>query len=127
MKSVLGVTYDAHNVMADVESRGRLIQHTLPQVKSITGFTFSPEAVHNNILYNKQKSPNIRSLDMLMVKGVFKRPTAENIAGSGLSLQHLRTIYKRGGEDGLRDVFMGKNSEGWGNACLDNIFYVICV
>jgi DNA polymerase III alpha subunit (gram-positive type) len=114
VKSVLGVAYDAHNAMADVESLGRLIQHTLPQVKSITGFTFSPEAVHNNIMYNKQKSLNIRSLDMLMAKGVFKRPTAENIAGSGLhvSLQHLRTIYKRGGEDGLRDVFMEKNSEG---------------
>ena len=112
VKSVLGVAYDAHNALADVESLGRLIQHTLPQVKSITGFTFSPEAVHNNMLFNKQKSLNIRSLDLLMAKGVFKRPTAENIAGSGLNLQHLRTIHKRGGEDGLRDVFMEKNSEG---------------
>ena len=101
----------AHNAMADVESLGKLIKHTFSQVKSIAGFTFSPEAMHNNMEYNKQKSFNIRSLDMLVAEGVFKRPTSENIEGSGLSLQHLRTIYKRGGEDGLRDVFYGKKKQ----------------
>ncbi|XP_060582486.1 uncharacterized protein LOC132738893 [Ruditapes philippinarum] len=37
---------------------------------------------------------------------------AENIAGSELRLCHLTSIYKRAGEDVLRDTFTAKNSEG---------------
>lgn len=38
--------------------------------------------------------------------------TAENIASSGLNLSHLKTIYKRHGEDGLCNVFQMKNNLG---------------
>jgi len=31
-----------------------------------------------------------------------KTATAENIAGSGLNVQHLKKICERSGEDGLR-------------------------
>lgn len=47
-----------------------------------------------------------------MSREFFKRPTAENIAGSGLSLSNLSAIFSRSGEDGLRDIFTAKNSEG---------------
>ena len=33
---------------------------------------------------------------------------AENIAGSGLALGHLKTIFDRNGEDGLMCVFTSK-------------------
>ena len=39
--------------------------------------------------------------DILVAKGIYKQATAENIAGSGLQLCHLRTIYDREGEDGF--------------------------
>lgn len=39
-------------------------------------------------------------------------PTAENIAASGLNLEHLKLIYSRDGEDGLHSTFTSKNSEG---------------
>ena len=41
-----------------------------------------------------------------------KRPTAENIAGSGLIVVHLRKIVLRKGEDGLMDIFTENNSNG---------------
>jgi hypothetical protein len=43
---------------------------------------------------------------------VCKLNIAENIAGSGLNLKHLQIVYNRAGEDGLRDIFIAKNSEG---------------
>jgi hypothetical protein len=36
----------------------------------------------------------------------------ENVAGSGLGLNHLKLIHKRSGEDGLRNIFCAKNSHG---------------
>ena len=41
-----------------------------------------------------------------------KRPTAENIAGSGLKLNDLHKIFEHSGEDGFRDIFVCSNSEG---------------
>lgn len=44
--------------------------------------------------------------------------TAENIAGSGLKLEHLKKIYLREREDGLQNTFTIKNSEG--QPCVTN-------
>ena len=43
---------------------------------------------------------NIDSLVPLIGAGIMKRPTAENIAGSGLNLHHLRVIARRDTGDG---------------------------
>ena len=36
----------------------------------------------------------------------------ENIAGSGLHLDHLKTILRRSGEDGLTNTFTASNCDG---------------
>lgn len=113
VQSLIGTTYEAHNAMADVVALGKLVKFAnLPQ-KEFMSHSFLPSAVANNLLFNSAKSENIESLNVLMYRGICKRPTAENIAGSGLKLCHLRVIYKRSGEDGLRDVLTSKNSEGF--------------
>lgn len=38
--------------------------------------------------------------------------TAQNIAGSGLCLAHLHKIHSMDGENGLRNIFVSKNSHG---------------
>lgn len=112
VKKILGVTSNAHNAVANVDNHAKLLHYIQGRINSLMDFTFSPEAVLYNMQFNKQKNMNIRSLDTLVAQGVFKRPTAENIAGSGLNFYHLRAIYYRSGEDGLRDVFTEKNCEG---------------
>lgn len=37
---------------------------------------------------------------------------AENIAGSRLNINHLKTVHRQFGEDGLQDVFTTKSSDG---------------
>ena len=51
-------------------------------------------------------------LSRLVAFGIMKAATAENIAGSGLSVQHLKKIYERLGKDGLRSMFTMTNGEG---------------
>lgn len=95
-----------------MKSLGKLLMHCNVCNKDICAYSFSPSAVVNNMNFNKHKNENIGSLSPLVSAGVCKRPTAENIAGSGLNINHLKIIYHRGGEDGLRDVFVDKNCEG---------------
>ncbi|KAH3860297.1 hypothetical protein DPMN_023192 [Dreissena polymorpha] len=46
------------------------------------------------------------------MEGTLKRPTAENIAGYGLALCHLKAIFSSSGEDDFRDTFIAKTNEG---------------
>lgn len=110
--SCLGISYNAHNALADVETLGKLVNHTQLSQSDLLKYSFSPEAVYNSRLFSLQKSKNIKSLEILVSRGICKMPTAENIAGSGLNLSHLSKIFERAGEDGLRDTFIMKNSEG---------------
>ena len=111
-KSVLKSSYLAHDALEDVRSLGRLVKHTGFSHKEIIQHSYPPLAVHNSLLFSESKARNIDSLHPLISSGVLKRPTAENIAGSGLNMNDLRKIYSRSGEDGLRDTFVANNSEG---------------
>ncbi|XP_053387915.1 uncharacterized protein LOC123528174 [Mercenaria mercenaria] len=112
VKTHLGITYDAHNAVGDVISLGKLISYMNIDKKELIKNTFSVSAVYNNLQFNNAKAKNIQSLEVLIYSGVCKRPTAENVAGSGLNLGYLRLIHKRRGEDGLREVFTSLNNEG---------------
>ncbi|XP_060565928.1 LOW QUALITY PROTEIN: uncharacterized protein LOC132724962 [Ruditapes philippinarum] len=111
---ILNTSYGAHDAAEDVHALGSLISHLDVDNKTVLTQSFSVSAVCKNMLFNKEKAKNLPSLSVLLYKSICKAPTAENIAGSGLSLnlQHLEAIYKRDGEDGLTNTFIMKNSEG---------------
>lgn len=85
VKSLLQTTYKAHDAIEDVKSLSMLIRKTLQHLteSEILAHSFSPTAVNNNYLFLKTTSRNIPSLEILIAKGIVKRATAENIAGSG--------------------------------------------
>lgn len=109
---ILNTSYGAHDAAEDVHALGSLISHLDVDNKTVLTQSFSVSAVCKNMLFNKEKAKNLPSLSVLLYKSICKAPTAENIAGSGLNLQHLEAIYKRDGEDGLTNTFIMKNSEG---------------
>ena len=112
VRNVLHTSYAAHDALEDVLALGKLIIYcSLPTVDYIK-FTFTPKALYMNCQYLKEKTKNIQSLNVLVANGVCKHATAENIAGSGLNLAHLKIIFGRDGEDGLISTFTNKNSEG---------------
>lgn len=112
VKSLLDTTYSAHDAIEDVKTLGMLMKHSKISGPEILPFTFPPIAVHQGLLFSKEKSKNITSLHVLIAKGIVKHNTAENIAGSGLNLSHLHKIFQRDGEDGLRATFSQKTSDG---------------
>lgn len=107
----LHTTYSAHNAIEDVTFLRKLLMFTKLSKQEIIKFSFSPKAMYNSLMFNREKAKNIRSLDILISSGICKLATAENIAGSGLNFNHLQRIYSREGEDGLLNTFTVKNSE----------------
>jgi len=81
---LLGETYNAHNAMAGVAALGKLLQFVnLPSIDLKT-YSFSLLALSNNMAFNIAKAQNYPTLSPLISCGVIKRPSAENIAWSGL-------------------------------------------
>lgn len=112
VQDLLSIQYNAHDALEDVRALVKLFQHCCTLVTDIMKFTFSLKAVFHQCQYSKEKAKHLPSLTCLVANGVCKLPTAENIASSGLNLEHLRKIYMRDGEDGLQSTFTMKNSEG---------------
>lgn len=120
VQTVLGEKYNVHGIIAAVVALGNLYKfpstlYTLPSnlsVKDLFAHSFSLKAIRLNQVYLREKAKHMPSLSALLANGVCKISTAENIAGSGLHLGHLRTIFTRDGQDGLLRVFQEKNSEG---------------
>ena len=111
-RDILNVTYNAHDAIRDVESLGRWIGNTNMAAKDLLVFSFTPQVTYHSMLFRKEKSKNVSTLDILVAMCVCKRAKAENIAGSGLQLCHLCTIYQQGDKDRLLNTFTEKNSEG---------------
>ena len=59
-----------------------------------------------------KKSCLLDGLSRLVAFCIMKTATAENIAGSGLNVQHLKKINESSGEDGLRSTFTMTYGEG---------------
>lgn len=114
VKSLLQTTCKAHDAIEDVKSLSMLIRKPLQHIteSEILAHSFSPIAVNNNYFFLKTTSRNIPSLVILIAKGIVKRATAENIAGSGLQLIQLFKIFKRDGEDGMPAICTQKNHDG---------------
>ena len=81
---LLGETYNAHNAMADVAALGKLLQFVNLPSKDLKTDSFSLLALSNNMAFNIAKAQNYPTLSPLISCGVIKRPSAENIAWSGL-------------------------------------------
>ncbi len=105
-------TYEAHNAVGDVEALVTLLHHWKVSPQDMAKYTFGTRECHYQKEFLQQKSKHLASYDELATRTVIKRSTAENLAGSGLSLRHVQLIYKRKGSDGLRDSFSGKNEAG---------------
>ena len=104
--------YNAHNAIDDVLTLDKIMTASKLSDSQLMKSAYNPQNHFQQELFNSEKTKNIGSLHELVAKGVVKMCMAENIAGSGLALPHLRLIHSRDGEDGLTCVFSSKNSQG---------------
>uniref|UniRef100_A0A8W8MVE1 Exonuclease domain-containing protein n=1 Tax=Magallana gigas TaxID=29159 RepID=A0A8W8MVE1_MAGGI len=107
-RSLFNETYGAHNAVDDVKALWKLVQHALLSQIDTLSFTFPLKAVIQQLIYNGEKARNYNSLATLVQNAVLSECMARKIAGSGLTLGHLKAIKNRDGEDGLRNAFLVK-------------------
>lgn len=101
--------YNAHHAVGDCEALASLLKL---QPLDLVKFSFPPMDIFYQFEFTANKLKYEASFNAIVQKLVIKKGLAENIAGSGLSLSHLRLLYKRKQSDGIRDVFVSKNSVG---------------
>ena len=110
----IGGSYDAHDATGDVSALIQLLQHFKPSFDEYKSSSFPSVSVLHQERFLEEKRKNLPSLQVLLRDDnkVITRALAENIAGSGLRLEHVKRIYTREGMDGLKGVFAAKTQFG---------------
>ena len=91
VSDLLGISYSAHDSLEDVRALQRLLSCKEVNEKAIikSSFTFFCYAI-NSTKYCLNKAVNIHSLQPLIVSKVISKGMGDKIAGSGLTLSHLK-------------------------------------
>lgn len=108
MSDLLGISYSAHDSLEDVRALQRLVSYKEVNEKAIIKASFSLNYAINSTKYCLNKAVNIHSLQLLIVSKVISKGMGDKIAGSGLTLSHLKLSIQRGGKEGLRSVLTEK-------------------
>ncbi|XP_048769973.2 DNA polymerase III PolC-type-like isoform X1 [Ostrea edulis] len=104
-------TYSAHDAVEDVKMLSKILSVAVSQ-SELSKAAYDAETPFLQDKFNSAKTLYLPSLNILVGNGVMKMNMAENVAGSGLGLHHLKLIHKRSGEDGLRNIFCAQTSRG---------------
>ena len=110
-KDIVGGQYEAHNAIADVAALRGLVEIADVSLESMESFTFCVGAVKHMMMFNAQKSKNYQTLKELVSSGLLTKCMGEKIAGSGLQLSHLKTVFSRDGRVGIETLF-GEKVDG---------------
>lgn len=126
--NLLGVTYDAHNALSDIQVLHKLTS-TLVNTSILQRHSFSVPLVKESLAFHARKRDNLKTMKPLTTSKVISNSMAEKIAGSGLTLQHLTLAFRRGGIDGIRGILTekvdGKYRVTSNNRIINQIFQYI--
>ncbi|CAC5392636.1 unnamed protein product [Mytilus coruscus] len=107
---ILGVEYDAHNAVGDVESLQQLVEHLSLPTEKVAPHSFSVEYVSQSV--RQLNSLNKRLASFTLPASVLSKGMVRKMAKSGLEQRHLILANEREGSDGvanlLSELFWGK-------------------
>ena len=109
---ILGTPYNAHNALADVTSLQNLCTHINFRDITIQKHAVTFSSTVNNVEHKVKTRKLKTSLHSMVCNKVLSDQMATKIASTGLSLDHLKLAYKRGGVEGLKDLFCERTSAG---------------
>ena len=101
--------YEAHNAKEDVLVLQKVLL-SCKQPSSIMNYSFSADAVLQEIERDRCLVNNVESLRPLLEHKVCGLATVRRIAASGLSMNHLKLAHSRNGEPGLMLLFGEKDA-----------------
>ena len=108
VSDLLGTSYSAHDSLEDVRALQQLISYKEVNNEAIIKSSFTLNYAINSTKYCLNKAVNLHSLRPLIASKVISKGMGDKIAGSGLTLSHLKLSIQRGGKEGLRSVLTEK-------------------
>lgn len=103
-------SYSAHDALEDVKMLSKILSNAVSN-SDLCNAAYDSETHFLQEKFNSAKSLYL-PLNVLVGNSVLNMSMAENVAGSGLGLHHLKIVHRRAGEDGLRNVLCAKNVHG---------------
>ena len=108
VSDLLGISYSAHDSLEDVRALQQLVSYTEVNNEAISKSSFTLTYAINSTKYCLNKAVNLHSLRPLIASKVITKGMGDKIAGSGLTLSHLKLSIQRGGKEGLKSVLTEK-------------------
>ena len=105
VQDLLCKSYEAHNVLADVQTLYQLVKKFL-NVKLLQKHSFKVSWVASFQKLLKEKKLLVNTLQPLVREKHMSSSMAIKCASSGLGLHHLQLVYQRGKEEGVKHVLM---------------------
>ena len=109
VKNLLSQTYSAHNALADVRALHQLFNHMKNAAPSSSPYTVATDTAVSMIEQKLTMRKNYETLTELVAEKMLSKKMAEDVASSGLSLEHLKIASKRGG---IHQLFTEVKSDG---------------
>ena len=114
-KSLFDYSYNAHDALADCKALQKVTSHALDQDGiNLCGFVHNLKSYIEDTEYKIREKSNLQSFLPMIENKVISKQLAEKMAGSGIEMGHLVTVYKRKGFDGLSAVLKAKGRNGKG-------------
>lgn len=110
IKDCMFMSFKAHSALEDVKALQSLVLHCKISCDVLLKHSFSVEYVISSIDYKSKTDECLGSLQPL--SNCLSKYMLKNIAQSGLSYQHLKMAYERGGPEGLENILSETNSDG---------------
>ena len=108
VSDLLGTSYSAHDSLEDVRALQQLISYKDVNKEAIMKSSFTLNYAIKSTKYCLNKALNLHSLRPLIASKDISKGMGDKIAGSGLTLSHLKLSIQRGGKEGLRSVLTEK-------------------
>lgn len=110
VKDSLEMCYDAHSAVEDVKALQSLFVHYKLSCDILLKHSFSVEYVIQSIHYKSRTNECLSSLHPL--SNSLSNYMLKKIALSGLSYQHLKMAFERGGQEGIENILSETNNNG---------------
>ncbi|CAG2214298.1 unnamed protein product [Mytilus edulis] len=110
-KDILKTTYNAHNALDDVKILKQLIEVDITKEQLIEN-SFEVNEIERQLQMFNAKKHLLVSYNGVIREKVMSKALCDRAAGSGLSFEHIKSSFRRAGQDGVRSIFAEKTSNG---------------
>ena len=101
VRELLGMTYGAHDALADVQALQKLVEEIVPEKGVLFNFSFTVQSMHDLLIYEDNGRVHAVTLTPLVAAKSLSSGMCAKIARSGLNFSHLKGTYKKSGTAGL--------------------------